>query len=63
MTNKGPVTRCDFSCNLQRNSSPNTCKLVTNVLYVNNILENFNGNMYLPILHLPKVELHRVTAL
>ena len=34
------------------------CKFVTNVWYVKNILANCDGNMYLPILHLPKVELH-----
>ena len=31
---------------------------MTNVWYVKNILANCDGNMYLPILHLPKVELH-----
>ena len=29
-----------------------------NVWYVKNILGNCDGNMYLPILHLPSVELH-----
>ena len=29
-----------------------------NVCYVKNILANCDGNMYLPILHLPRVELH-----
>ena len=28
------------------------------VWYVKNILANCDGNMYLPILHLPSVELH-----
>ena len=62
-------TRCNFSGNLQRNSTLKRCKFVTNVWYVKNILENRDGNMYLPISHLPKVELlcelqeklHRVT--
>ena len=31
---------------------------MTNVCYVKNILANCDGNMYLPILHLPGVELH-----
>ena len=31
---KGPVTRCNFSANLQRNSALKRCKLVTNVWYV-----------------------------
>ena len=31
---------------------------MTNVWYVENIQENCDGNMYLPILHLPKAELH-----
>ena len=31
---------------------------MTNVLYVKNIMANCDGNMYLPILHLPRVELH-----
>ena len=31
---------------------------MTNVWYVKNILANCDGNMYLPILHLPRVELH-----
>ena len=34
------------------------CKFVTNVWYVKNILADCDGNMYLPILHLPSVELH-----
>ena len=34
------------------------CKFVTNVWYVKNILANCDGNVYLPILHLPRVELH-----
>ena len=54
---KGPDTRCNFSCNLQRNSTLKGCKLVTNVSSVKNILANCDGNMYLPILHHPKVEL------
>ena len=28
---EGPVTRCNFSCNLQRNSTLKRCKLMTNV--------------------------------
>ena len=55
---KGPVTRCNFSCNLQRNSPLKRCKFVTNVWYVKNILANCDGNLYLPILHLSRVELH-----
>ena len=43
---------------------------MTNVSSVKNILANCDGNMYLPILHLPKVEvgcklqekLHRVSG-
>ena len=31
---------------------------MTNVWYVKNILANCDGNLYLPILHLPSVELH-----
>ena len=31
---------------------------MTNVWYIKNILANCDGNMYLPILHLPRVELH-----
>ena len=55
---KGPVTRCNFSCNLQRNSTLKRCKFVTNVWCVKNILANCDGNLCLPILHLPRVELH-----
>ena len=57
---QGTITRCNFSCNLQRNSALKRCKFVTNVWYVKNIyiLANCGGNMYLPILHLLKVELH-----
>ena len=55
---KGLVTRCNFSCNLQRNPTPKGCKFVTNVWYVKNTLANCDGNMYLPILHLRRVELH-----
>ena len=54
----GPVTRCNFSCNLQRNSTFKRCKFVTNVKYVKNILANCDGNLYFSILHLPRVELH-----
>ena len=52
------LSHCNFSCNLQRNSALKKCKLVTNVWYVKNILANCDGNLYLPILHLPRVELH-----
>ena len=31
---------------------------MTNVWYVKNILANCDGNLYLPILHLQRVELH-----
>ena len=34
------------------------CKFVINVWYVKNMLANCDGNLYLPILHLPIVELH-----
>ena len=34
------------------------CKFVTNVRYVKNTLANCDGDLYLPILHLPRVELH-----
>ena len=53
---KGPVTRCNFSCNLQRNSTLKRCTFVTNVWYVKNILSNCDGKMYFRILHLPRVE-------
>ena len=54
---KGPVTRCNFPGNLQRNSTLKRCsKLVTNVWYVKNILANCDGNVSLPILHPPRVE-------
>ena len=55
---KATVTLCNLSCNLQRNSTLKRCKFVTNVWYVKNILANRDGNLYMPILHLPKVELH-----
>ena len=55
---KVTVTRCNFSCKLQRNSTLKRCKFVINVWYVKYILANCAGNLYLPILHLPKVELH-----
>ena len=43
--------------NLQRNFTLNKrCKLVANVWYVKTILANRDGNVYLPILHLPRVE-------
>ena len=57
---EGPVTRCNFSCNLQCNSTLKRSKFVTNVWYVKNMLAtnlaNCDGN--LPILLLPRVELH-----
>ena len=59
---KGPVTRCNFTGNLQRNSTLTRCKLVTHVWYVKNILANCDGNVYLPILHLPRVEVARKIA-
>ena len=31
---------------------------MTNVWYVKNISANYDGNLYLPILHLPRVEMH-----
>ena len=31
---------------------------MTNVWYVKNMLANCDGNLHLPILHLPRVELH-----
>ena len=40
---EGPVIRCNFSCNLQRNSTLKRCKFVTNVWYVKNVLANCNG--------------------
>ena len=55
---KGPVTRCNFSCNLQRNSTFKRCKFVTNVWYVKSTLANCDGNMYLPISHLLRIDLH-----
>ena len=53
-----------FSCHtmqflLQHNSTLKGYKFVTNVWYVENILVNCDENLYLPILHLPTVELHR----
>ena len=67
---KGPVTRYNFPGELKRNSTLKKCKSVTNVRYVKNILANCDGNVYLPILHLPRVEqrcnlqqkLHRLTG-
>ena len=55
---KGSVTRCNFSCNLQHNSTLKRCKFVTNVWYVKKILANCDENLCLPILHLLRVELH-----
>ena len=47
---KGPVTWCNFSCNLQCNSTLKRCKLVMNVWYrLRTWLANCDGNMYLPI--------------
>ena len=46
-----------FFLQLERNSTLKRCKLVTNVWYVKNLLANCEGNMYLPILHLSRVEL------
>ena len=43
---------------MQRNSTLKRCKFVTNVWYVKNILAGCDGNLYLPILHCPRVELH-----
>ena len=43
---------------LQRKSTLKRCKFVTNVWYVKNILANCDGNLYLPISHLPRAELH-----
>ena len=66
---KGRVTRCNFSFNLQRNSTLKRCKLVTNVWYVKFglyyicsicpaiFLAKCNRKMYLPTLHLSRVEL------
>ena len=56
LLSKGPVTRYNFSCNVQRNSTLKRCKFVTNVWYVKNILANCDGNLYLPSLHLPRVD-------
>ena len=55
---KATVTQRNFSCNLQCSSTLEGCKFVTNVWYVKNILANRDGNLYMPTLHLPKVELH-----
>ena len=52
-----PCHTAHFFLQLQRNSTLKRCKLVTNVWYVKFILANCDGNMYLPILHLPGVEL------
>ena len=53
---KGPVTLCNFSCNLQRSSTRlKRCKFVANVWHVKNILVNCDGNI---ILHLSILELH-----
>ena len=43
---------------LHRNSTLERCKFVSYVWYVKNMLANWDGNLYLPILHLPRVELH-----
>ena len=53
---EGIVARGNFSCNLQRNSTLKRFKSVTNVWYVKIILANCDGNMYLPMLHLARVE-------
>ena len=53
---KGAVTRCNFPGNLQRNSTLKRCKLVTNVCHVKNIFAKCDGNVYLPILHIRRVE-------
>ena len=52
------LSHCNFSRNLQRNSTIKRDKFVTNVWYVKNMLANCDGNLYWPILHLPRVELH-----
>ena len=55
------LSLCNFSCNLQRNSTLNRYKFVTNVSYVINMSANFDGN--LPILHRTLQEkLRRVTG-
>ena len=43
---KGPVTRCNFTGNLQRNSTLTRCKLVTYVWYVKNILANCGWSVF-----------------
>ena len=56
---KVPVTRCNISCNLQRNSNLKRCKFVANVkIWLKMCLANCEGNMYLPILHDLRVKLH-----
>ena len=46
-----------FLPKLERNLSSHF-KALSNVWYVKNVLENSDGNMCLPILHLPRVEMH-----
>ena len=48
----GSVTRCNFSCNLQRNCAFMTCKLVKTVWFVKNS-SGKSKDSYLPILHSP----------
>ena len=55
---KGSGHTVQFFLQLATQFYSKRCKFVTNVWYVKNILANCNGNLYLPVLHLPRVELH-----
>jgi hypothetical protein len=58
---KGHVTPCNFSCNLQCNSTLERCQLVKSVKnfrYVEKTSAECNEDSYLVILHLSRVELH-----
>ena len=57
--NTAAVTWCNFSCNLKRNSSFKTCKLVKNVSFAKISLGKSNEDSYLPISYLLIVELRR----
>ena len=46
------VTRCNFSCNLQRNSTLKRCQLVKNVQYVKKTLAKCNQDACLPTFYL-----------
>ena len=53
-----PCHTVQFFLQLATQSTLKRCKFVTNVWYVKDIMANCGENMYLPILHLSRVELH-----